>query len=86
MNIVIPMVGLGKRFADAGFKRPKPLIDVRGKAIVEHAIESFGINGNYIFIIRTSDFSEELKFILKTINFISNSKFVTRNYIKSFHE
>ena len=67
MNIVIPMVGLGKRFADAGFKKPKPLIDVKGKAIVEHSIESFGIDGNYIFIIRTSDYSEQLKFILKTL-------------------
>lgn len=67
MNIVIPMVGLGKRFADAGFKKPKPLIEVRNKAIIEHAIESFGVDANYIFIIRTSDFSEELKFVLKSL-------------------
>lgn len=67
MNIVIPMVGLGKRFSDAGFILPKPLIQVRGKAIVQHSIESFGIEGNYIFIIRTSSHSEELKFLLKSI-------------------
>ena len=41
MNIVIPMVGLGKRFSDAGFKKPKPLIDVKGKSIIEHSVESF---------------------------------------------
>ena len=79
MNIVIPMVGLGKRFSDAGFKKPKPLIDVRGKAIIEHAVESFGIDANYIFIIRTSDFSEELKFILKTVK--PNCKIVEVDYI-----
>ena len=43
MNIVIPMVGLGKRFSDAGFTLPKPLIQVIGKAIVQHSVESFGI-------------------------------------------
>jgi NDP-sugar pyrophosphorylase family protein len=67
MNIVIPMVGLGKRFSDVGFKKPKPLIDVRGKSIVQHSVESLNIEGNYIFIIRTSDYSEELKFVLKTL-------------------
>lgn len=67
MNVVIPMVGLGKRFSDAGFVKPKPLIGVRNKTIIEHSIESLGIEGNYIFIIRTSEFSEELKFILKSL-------------------
>lgn len=67
MNIVIPMVGLGKRFADAGFKNPKPLVLVKNKPIVQHAIESLGIQGNYIFIIRTSDFSEKLKKVLVSV-------------------
>jgi NDP-sugar pyrophosphorylase family protein len=56
MNIVIPMVGLGKRFSNVGFSRPKPLIIVDSKPIFQHAIESFNIEGNYIFIIKTSDF------------------------------
>lgn len=30
-HIVIPMAGRGSRFADVGFERPKPLIDVRGR-------------------------------------------------------
>jgi len=67
MNIVIPMVGLGKRFSDAGFVLPKPLIQVRNKAIVQHSIESLGLDGRYIFIIRQSQHSEELKFLLKSI-------------------
>jgi dTDP-glucose pyrophosphorylase len=61
MNIVIPMVGLGKRFQDAGFMKQKPLIEVSGKKIVEHAIESFDIDANYIFIVRKSKDIEELK-------------------------
>jgi NDP-sugar pyrophosphorylase family protein len=67
INIVIPMVGVGKRFLDSGFRLPKPLIQVREKAIVQHAIESLDVDGNYIFIVRTSEFSEELKFLLKSI-------------------
>lgn len=67
INIVIPMVGIGKRFIDSGFILPKPLIPVRSKAIVQHAIESLAIDGNYIFIVRKSEFSEELKFLLKTL-------------------
>jgi dTDP-glucose pyrophosphorylase len=61
------MVGLGRRFLDSGFPLPKPLIQVRGKAIVEHAIESFGVEGNFIFIIRTSEHSEQIKFLLKSL-------------------
>lgn len=67
MNIVFPMVGLGKRFADAGYLQPKPLIIVKNKTLIEHAIESFQIDGNYIFILRISEFSESLKKILKKI-------------------
>ena len=31
MNIVIPMAGLGTRFANEGFELPKPLIETHGK-------------------------------------------------------
>ena len=31
MIILIPMAGEGKRFADAGYTFPKPLIEVKGK-------------------------------------------------------
>ena len=34
LNIVMPMAGRGKRFADAGFKDPKPLIPLHGRPMV----------------------------------------------------
>jgi NDP-sugar pyrophosphorylase family protein len=34
MQLVIPMAGLGKRFQDAGYAMPKPLIPVGGEAMV----------------------------------------------------
>lgn len=40
VNIVIPMAGLGSRFATAGYSFPKPLIDVKGKPMIEHVIKN----------------------------------------------
>lgn len=52
MNIVIPMAGLGTRFKEEGFFTPKPLIEVNGKSLIEHSVESLGFDCNYIFITR----------------------------------
>jgi len=40
LNIVVPMAGRGSRFADAGYKDPKPLIDVHGKHMIEVVINN----------------------------------------------
>ncbi|QWD78287.1 hypothetical protein [Polynucleobacter sp. MWH-Svant-W18] len=37
-SLVIPMAGMGKRFADEGYSLPKPLIPVFGKAMAVQAI------------------------------------------------
>ena len=50
LNIVIPMAGLGSRFANVGYKLPKPLIDVNGKPMIRVVVENMNINAHYIFI------------------------------------
>ncbi len=40
INIVIPMAGNGKRFKDAGYKDPKPFIDVLGKKMIEVVVQN----------------------------------------------
>jgi len=51
MKIIIPMSGIGKRFIEAGYKEPKPLIVVEGKTIIEHVVNLFDKeNDSYIFI------------------------------------
>ncbi|MFM9951265.1 MAG: sugar phosphate nucleotidyltransferase [Saprospiraceae bacterium] len=40
MLLVIPMAGRGSRYADKGFERPKPLIEVAGKPMLQHAFRS----------------------------------------------
>ena len=44
------MAGIGKRFIDAGYKIPKPLIDVRGKPMFVRAAESLPKTDLIIFI------------------------------------
>lgn len=38
LNIVIPMAGQGSRFKQAGFKTPKPFIDVNGRPMIERVV------------------------------------------------
>lgn len=40
INIVIPMAGRGSRFANAGYKMPKPLIDVKGHYMIEWVVRN----------------------------------------------
>ena len=70
MNIVIPMAGLGSRFAKVGINEPKPLIKVFGKTLIEHSINSFNVEGRFIFITRefeNSSYNDELSALLKEL-------------------
>ena len=50
MQIIIPMSGYGERFRAAGYKIPKPLINVEGKPIIAHIIDMFPGEKNFILI------------------------------------
>ena len=52
MNVLIPMAGAGKRFFDAGYIFPKPLIEVDNKPMIQWVLESLNLKANYIFIIQ----------------------------------
>ena len=43
INVIIPMAGEGRRFKEAGFKKPKPLIKVFNKTLIEIAIETLNL-------------------------------------------
>jgi beta-phosphoglucomutase-like phosphatase (HAD superfamily)/dTDP-glucose pyrophosphorylase len=55
-NILIPMAGNGSRFFNAGYKDPKPLIDVDGKPMIQRVVENIKIPGNYIFIVQAEHY------------------------------
>jgi NDP-sugar pyrophosphorylase family protein len=46
MNVVIPMAGRGKRFAECGFKAPKPLIPVLGKPMYSWAVDGLPLDSS----------------------------------------
>ncbi len=52
LNIVIPMAGAGKRFSEAGYSFPKPLIEIFSKPMIQWVIECININANYIFLVQ----------------------------------
>jgi capsule biosynthesis phosphatase len=43
MNILIPLGGIGKRFSEFGYHKPKPLIKVLGKEIIFWVLDSLNI-------------------------------------------
>jgi NDP-sugar pyrophosphorylase family protein len=59
MNIVIPMAGRGSRFTAAGFKRPKPLVQLLGKPMIELVVTNLEPNCDHTFIFVCLD--EHLK-------------------------
>lgn len=68
MNILIPMAGAGSRFQEKGYQLPKPLIDVKGKPMIQHVVENISIDGRYIFIVQKEHYEKySLKYILKLI-------------------
>ena len=52
MNIIIGMAGAGSRFKVAGYTVPKPLVRVGGTTMIQSAVDSLGIAGNYTFVVR----------------------------------
>ncbi|MES3576143.1 glycosyltransferase family 2 protein [Enterobacter cloacae] len=50
LNIVIPMAGLGSRFAQAGFSDPKPFIPVAGVPMIELVIRNLRPSRPHRFI------------------------------------
>ena len=54
LNVLIPMAGAGSRFEQAGYTFPKPLIDVKGKPMIQAIVENLNIKANFIYIVQKS--------------------------------
>lgn len=68
MNIIIPMAGLGSRFPESIYGTCKPLIPINGSPMIEHAVKSLNLEGEYIFILRKDRNSQILVQALKALN------------------
>lgn len=77
MNIIIPLGGIGKRFHDNGYTKPKPLIKVLGKEIIFWLLDNLDINeDDNVFIpynefLDAYNFDEIVKDKLPKVNLLS---------------
>lgn len=64
MNIVIPMAGEGSRFVKAGYKTPKPFIEVNGTTLIEIVLNNLQVDGaHYILIARTEHLKNQSRVV-----------------------
>ena len=52
LNVLIPMAGAGSRFKQAGYTFPKPLIEVKGKPMIQLVVENLNIKANFIYVVQ----------------------------------
>jgi len=52
LNVLIPMAGAGSRFQAAGYTFPKPLIEVKGKPMIQVVVENLNIDANFIYVVQ----------------------------------
>ncbi len=77
INIVIPMAGEGSRFSEAGYKKPKPFIDVDGSPMIKKVLDNLKYkDASYILIAQKKHLLEEQQ-LVKEINNLYNVTWVT---------
>ena len=76
VNIVIPMAGLGSRFALAGYEKPKPFIDVNGKPMISMVIDNLHYPGAKYILIGRKEHLEQEKELAEAIKANYNAEFI----------
>ena len=68
MKIIVPMSGMGNRFVEAGYQIPKPLIKIDGRPIIEHIVNMFSDEDDFIFICNSKHLKEtQMRSVLEKI-------------------
>ena len=69
IQLIIPMSGIGKRFVNAGYTDPKPLIEVDGYPIIKHVVDLFPGVTDISFICNEMHIKEtNMRYILESIS------------------
>jgi len=86
-SLIIPMAGLGQRFASEGYSQTKPLIPVSGLPMVVQATHDLPLAEQYVFVLRADmpgyrEVTHELKrlypkSIIKTIDRVTEGQACT---------
>lgn len=68
INVLIPMAGGGSRFKAQGYTFPKPLIDVRGKPMIQIVVDNLNVDAHFIFIVQKEHYENyNLNYLLPLI-------------------
>jgi UDP-N-acetylglucosamine diphosphorylase / glucose-1-phosphate thymidylyltransferase / UDP-N-acetylgalactosamine diphosphorylase / glucosamine-1-phosphate N-acetyltransferase / galactosamine-1-phosphate N-acetyltransferase len=76
INIVIPMAGMGSRFQQEGYKKPKPFIDVAGKPMICRVIDNLYHPDAIYYLIARKEHVETEQELVKEIEANYNAKFI----------
>jgi len=65
MNVLIPMAGAGSRFSQVGYTFPKPLIEVRGKPMIQVVVEGLNVKAQYTYVVQSEHYEKyNLQYLL----------------------
>jgi dTDP-glucose pyrophosphorylase len=81
INIIIPMAGHGSRFAQAGYEKPKPFIDVAGIPMIEQVLKNMDYPGAQFYLIGRK---EHLQKEAELVNYLTekyNATFVSIDHV-----
>lgn len=67
-TVLVPMAGAGSRFEKAGYKLPKPLIDVNGRPMIQRVVDSLKINAHFVYVVQKEHLEKyTLQYLLQLI-------------------
>ena len=72
MKIIIPMSGMSSRFSRAGYQLPKYLLEIDGKTVIQHIVDLYPKDSEFIFI--ANDKNAEETNILSLLDTICDNK------------
>jgi HAD superfamily hydrolase (TIGR01509 family) len=56
--VLVPMAGAGSRFEKAGYTFPKPLIEVKGKPMIQVVVENLNIDAEFVYVVQKSHYEK----------------------------
>lgn len=74
MKVIIPMSGTSSRFTSAGYAIPKYLIEISNKKIIEHIVDLYPKDSEFIFII--NDKHEKETDVIEILDKICHQKII----------
>lgn len=79
MQVVIPMAGLGTRFKDSGYTKPKPLLDLDGKTMIERVLENvMSKEVDRLILLMSEETQIDIEFLANKYPWVNVSRIVLK--------